>query len=219
MISIAHSDNKRQVTAVVATSMSGECIPIQLLYQGKTVRCHPKGSFPENWDLWHSINHWSNEEMMIRYIKKIVVPFVSSTREALKPDIAYPVLAIIDGFRGQTTESVMDLLKENNIVALRVSSNCTDKLQPINISVNKPIKDMMRSNFQTWYASKVAEQLEEVSVANVNVDILATVIKPKCASWLISTLQNLQQRPKVFVNSFKGARIWDAVISVISKSD
>ena len=72
----------------------------------------------------------------------------------------------------------------------------------------------MRSKFQTWHASKVAEQLEEVSVANVKVDISATVIKPECASWLISTLQNLQQRP---VNGFKGAGIWDPVMSVISK--
>ena len=46
---------------------------------------------------------------MIRYIKKIIVPFVSSKREALKLDPAYPALAIMDGFRGQTTESVMDL--------------------------------------------------------------------------------------------------------------
>ena len=38
VISIAHTDDKRQITAIVAASMSGECIPIQLLYQGKTVR-------------------------------------------------------------------------------------------------------------------------------------------------------------------------------------
>ena len=57
---------------------------------------------------------------MIRYIKKIIVPFVSSKREALKLNPAYPALAIMDGFRGQTTESVMDLLKENNILAVRV---------------------------------------------------------------------------------------------------
>ena len=111
----------------------------------------------------------------------------------------------------------MDLFKENNIVAIRVPSNCMDKLQPIDVSVNKPIKDMMRSKFQTWYASKVAEQLKEVSVANVKVDISVTVIKPKCANQLISILQNLQQHPEVFVNGFKGAGIWDPVMSVISK--
>ena len=97
VISIAHSDNKHQIAAVAA-SMSGECIPIQLLYQGKTVLCHPIVSFPENWDVWHSINHWSNEETMIRHIKKIIVHFVSSKSKALKLDPAYPALAIMDGF-------------------------------------------------------------------------------------------------------------------------
>ena len=94
MISIAHSDDKCQITAVVVTSMSGEYIPIQLLYQGKTVRCHPKISFPENSDVWHSINHWSNEETMIKYIK-VIVPVVSSKREALKLDPAYPALIFL----------------------------------------------------------------------------------------------------------------------------
>ena len=53
----------------------------------------------------------------------------------------------------------------------------------------------------------------------MKVDISATVIKLKCEYWLISTLQNLQQHPEIFVNGFKGAGIWDAVMSVISKSD
>ena len=31
-ISIAHSDDKQQIMAVVAASLSGECIPIELVY-------------------------------------------------------------------------------------------------------------------------------------------------------------------------------------------
>ena len=120
----------------------------------------------------------------------------------------------MDGFRGQTTESVMDLLKENNVVAIRVPSNCTDKLQPVDVSVNKPIKDMMRSKFQTWYASKVAKQLKEVSVANVKVDILATEM---CKLANLNSAKSTAT-PRSFCKRFQ-ARIWDAVMSVISKSD
>ena len=98
VINIAHSDDKRQITAVVAASMTGECIPIQLLYQGKTARCHPKVYFPENWDVWHSPNHWLNEEKMIRYIEKVIVTFVSSKRRALKLEPEHPALVTMDGF-------------------------------------------------------------------------------------------------------------------------
>ena len=43
--------------------MSGDLLPPQL--QGKTENCHPKVDFPEEWDIWHSENHWSNESTMI----------------------------------------------------------------------------------------------------------------------------------------------------------
>uniref|UniRef100_A0A1X7T022 DDE-1 domain-containing protein n=1 Tax=Amphimedon queenslandica TaxID=400682 RepID=A0A1X7T022_AMPQE len=58
MIPIAHSDNKRQVTAVLAASLTGEFLPPLIIYQGKTTRCHPTvTAVPQGWDLWHRENH------------------------------------------------------------------------------------------------------------------------------------------------------------------
>jgi len=34
-------DDKRQITAMFAASLSGNFLPIQLVYEGKTSRCHP----------------------------------------------------------------------------------------------------------------------------------------------------------------------------------
>ena len=58
-VPIAHSDDKRQLTAVLAITAGGDYLPPQLLYQGKTPKCHPEMSFPEGWYVWHSENHWS----------------------------------------------------------------------------------------------------------------------------------------------------------------
>ena len=57
VIPIANSDNKRQITAVLAASMSGEYLAPQLMFKGKTERCHPRVPFPKGWDVWHSDNH------------------------------------------------------------------------------------------------------------------------------------------------------------------
>ena len=62
VVAIKNSDDKHQITAVMAATITGEFFPVQLLFQGKTQRCHPKVKPPEGWDLWHSENHWSNEE-------------------------------------------------------------------------------------------------------------------------------------------------------------
>ena len=81
---IANSDDKRQITAVFATTMAGEYLPVQLIYKGTTSRCHPKVLFLEAWDIFHSKNHWSNEITMRRYIENIIVPFVNKKRKLLK---------------------------------------------------------------------------------------------------------------------------------------
>ena len=63
---IANSDDKSQITAVLAATITGEHLPRQLIYKGKTTRCYPKVRFPEGWGVWHSDNHWSNEDTMER---------------------------------------------------------------------------------------------------------------------------------------------------------
>ena len=181
VIPIAGSDDKRQITAVLAVTMSGEYLPPQLIYQGKTPRCHPKLAFPDGWDVWYSENHWSNEEMMIRYIKNIIVPFISQKREFLKLEKTHPALAIFDCFKGQTTPGVLALLESHNIISVAVPANCTDKLQPLDVSLNKPVKDEMKRKFQVWYAEEVRKQLQDnVPIDGVKVEMPASIIKNEC---------------------------------------
>ena len=45
IVPIAHSDDKRQLTAVLAITAAGDYLPPQLLYQRKTPKCHPQVSF------------------------------------------------------------------------------------------------------------------------------------------------------------------------------
>ena len=59
-VEVAGKDDKRQLTTLFACSMSGDFLPIQLVYQGKTARCLPKYQFPSDWDITFSANHWCN---------------------------------------------------------------------------------------------------------------------------------------------------------------
>ncbi len=75
---------------------------------------------------------------MIDYVNYIVIPYVRKTRQELGLDSQHPALIIFDYFKGQCTESVVKLLAENNILYVLVPANCTDRLQPLDLSVNKP---------------------------------------------------------------------------------
>jgi len=54
-------DDKRQLTALFACFMSGDFLPIQLVYQGKTDRSLPRFKFPSDRDVTSTPNHWCNE--------------------------------------------------------------------------------------------------------------------------------------------------------------
>ena len=84
---------------------------------------------------------------MREYIERIIVPYVNSKRNELKFQSDQPTLAIFDVFRGQQSQSIMDLLEENNIFVVNIPANCTDRLQPMDLSINKSVKDFMRSKF------------------------------------------------------------------------
>ena len=82
---------------MLAVSLTGTYLSPQLIYQGKTERCHPQfNAVPDRWDIWHSTNHWSNEETMKRYITKVIVPFVQKKRKELILAESHPALVIYD---------------------------------------------------------------------------------------------------------------------------
>ena len=189
-------------------------LPPQLIYQGKTERCHPRVSFPSQWDVWHTDNHWANEVTTKRYIERILLPFVKKQRIDLKLENSHPALVLFDCFRGQTTEDVKAMLLKNNIISLQIPANCTDKLQPLDVSLNKPMKDELRAKFHVWYASEVEKQMKEIPAEMVKVDVAMSNIKGKSASWIISSWQALQSRPEIAINGFRKAGILPAIEAV-----
>ena len=73
-VEVVAKDDKRQLTAVFAGSLSGNFLPPQLIYEGKTEQCHPKFKIPTGWHITNSSNHWSNETTMKEYIEMIIIP-------------------------------------------------------------------------------------------------------------------------------------------------
>ena len=78
---------------------------------------------------------------------------------------------IIDNFSAQCTDDVLQLLP----------LNCTKTLQPMDLSVNKSVKDLLRNKFHQWYSNEVAAQ-DRGPVSPINLSL--SVMKPLGATWL-----------------------------------
>ena len=208
-IEIGGFSDKRQITALFAATLSGDFLPIQLVYQGKTKRCHPDYLFPPDWHITHTPTHWSNEETMLEYIDKIIVPYASRKKKELGLPDDHHALMIYDEFRGQITVDVVAKLQQHHFEIVLVPPNCTDRLQPLDVSVNKPAKDFLKSKFREWYASQILQQLEKGTEPDKlqPVDMQLSTMKPLCAQWVVAMFDYFKSHPDIILNGFKGAGI------------
>ena len=152
----SRKDDKRQVTALFAGSMTGDFLPPQLIYQGKTQCSLPKIDFPADW-------HWSNQSIMKDYVQKILLPYVERKRRELMVAEDYLALVLFDNFKAQCTPEILKVLDDNNINVLLMPPNCTDRLQPLDLTVNKSAKDFLRSKFKAGMLNKFVLSLEEIA--------------------------------------------------------
>ena len=75
-------------------------------------------------------------------------------------------------------------------------------MQPLDLSVNKPIKNQMK-----WHSKKVADELESGSVL-VKLRQMS-VVKPLSANWFIGAFDYIKNSPDIIINGFKAAGILD----------
>ena len=134
-VEIIAKDDKRQLTAVFAGSATGEFLPLQLIYEGKTDRCLPYYNFPSSWHITKTPAHWSNELTMKEYFTEIILPYVNEKKRILKLSSDQPALLIFDNFKAQCTPSFLTLLDANKINVVIIPPNCTDRLQPVSTMI------------------------------------------------------------------------------------
>ena len=182
--------------------------PCSAHVQGKTPKCLPTSvKFPSDWSLSYSANHWSNEQTN-EYLKKVILPYyVVKKREELHLKEDHQALVIFDCFKAQCTEEVFKVMESHHISYALVPANCMDCLQPLDLSVNKLVKNFLQAKFQTWYYSEqVARQLSDEKQDIEPVDLRLSVVKPLGAKWMIELLfDHLKQHPEIIKNGFSAA--------------
>ena len=203
-------DDKRQITALLAVSMTGKMLAPQILYPGVTERCHPTQGveFPSDWDIWHSKSHWSTNETMSRYVDKVVLPYLFRVKETLRLPSNQKSICIFDVFAAHRTEDFLAKLKSHDLIPIFVPASCTSELQPLDLSVNMVFKTLMKKKFSNWYSEKIFEGLTQNKGGPVpKVSLNMSIIKSVHATWLIEVLNELGSRKELIRKGFREAGI------------
>ena len=79
---------------------------------------------------------------MVQYFENVLKPCKDSVVQKLGLHADQRMVALFDVFRGQWTDRCKKWLNDHNIIAVQVPANCTDKLQPMDVGINRPMKDL-----------------------------------------------------------------------------
>ena len=179
-----------------------------MVYEGKTTKCHPVVKFPEGWHVTHTPNHWCNEDTMVEYITTVIAPYMNEKRGHLGLDPKHTGLVILDEFKGQTTEKVLKLLAANDLMYVIVPPNCTDHLQPLDVSINQAAKQFLRTKFENWYVDQIVAQ-KDMGKEIEPVDMRLSIVKPISAKWMVDLYDYFLAHLQTIKNGFKYVGITD----------
>jgi len=65
-----------------------------------------------------------------------------------------PTLLVLDLFRAHKTEEVLDTFSANDIVVSMIPGGCTSLVQPLDVSINRPFKDILRVSGLTFRSKR-----------------------------------------------------------------
>ena len=113
----------------------------------------------------------------------------------------------MDNFKGQVTPIMNELLEQHNIHSCLLPPNTMDRLQPMDLSVNKPAKAFLRGEFQKWYSDQIMQQLDnpttDFSMAELNpVDLSMAAMKEITGQWLVKMYDYISNNHDFIVNGF-----------------
>ena len=202
------------ITATFSITLTGEFLPIQLIYGGKTNKSIPAVSFPSDFVISANEKH-SNEREALNMLENVIIPYVEKQRVSLHLDFDHPALLIMDVFKGQITCAVRELLNENHIPLEKIPANLTYLFRPLHVQggPNGYVKRFMKKKCTLWYSDQVIRAIDNgKDIKDVEISLKLSIVKPLHAKWLIEMYNHMtsSEGRDVYLKGWKVAGILDA---------
>ena len=171
---------KRHLTVVLTCTASGHMLPPMIIFKGKR---ELKFTRPPSYVVTVQKKGWMDGELMSTWLKKIVLPYTKKAK----------TLLIIDSFSAHTDAAFALLASKNNIDLAIIPGGCTSKVQPLDVSLNKPFKDVARHQWIEFITSCT----EATKSGN-----LKPASKEKIVAWVKKGMEYLKEHPDMIKKAF-----------------
>ncbi|KAI8710466.1 hypothetical protein NCS52_01563600 [Fusarium sp. LHS14.1] len=182
--------SKRQATLIIYIFADGSFrLKPKIIFHGTA---GPKGRiFADEGHLYapdvtvaYNETAYNNEDLFYDWIKDELADVQAKTRD---------FLLVMDVATFHKTDKVTDQLRQQKVTRALIPPGCTGQLQPLDVSVNRPLKDLLREETLIYMMNKEAQGQTEWSVKDKRI----------MTTWVVSrAIQRLAQRPEMIAKSF-----------------
>jgi DDE superfamily endonuclease len=177
------SDTKRATCAITVTA-SGKFLKPMLIFKGK-MSGRIVREFPTYADgIEYSLQDKACKRVMLEWVECVLKPYIAD-----KPPDANPIL-FLDSYRCHMMESVVSAITELGVEVGHIPGGCTCLCQPVDVGINKPMKNRIRQHWEAWMVQEITE--------------LGRIQAPKrkqISEWVKSGISEITQQ--IIINSWR----------------
>jgi hypothetical protein len=206
-VAVIGADDKRQITACLASALNGELLPLQLIFQGKTARSLPEAtaaSIASQCHLTFSENHWSSQTTMQQYITEILMPYAETCIRKHRLHADAHIILVLDVWSVHKSEQFRMFLRTQHprVHLVFVPANCTSKLQVADVSLQRPFKHSITQRFNEWAARQIQEQIASSNVVGLAELLKMGTLKPLALQWCVESWSVLKERRELITGAW-----------------
>ena len=207
-VAVVGAEDKRQITACIASSLTGELLPLQLIFEGKTERSLPERTAASIASLCHltfSDNHWSSQKTMQQYVSEIIMPYAEACIRKHRLHADAHVILVLDVWSVHKSEEFRLFLRTHHprIHLVFVPANCTSKLQVADVALQRPFKHAITRRFNEWAVRQIQEQIHADNVIGLAALLKMSIIKPLALQWCIDSWTVLKERRELITDAWQ----------------
>lgn len=197
-------DEKRAFTLVPSISASGKLLPFQAIYHGATPASCPDRKSPfyaEAEQLGFRLEpsksdtYWSTIATMKSLVDDIIAPYFERKKNELgieDPDNQYSIWKI-DCWSVHKSEEFLTWMKTTHpqILVIFVPGNCTCVFQPLDVGIQRVLKQSIKCSAHSDIVTEVTGQLADPDVKEVRLDVTVKTLRNRSLGWLVKAWHDI----------------------------
>lgn len=156
---VSGANDKESLTVLITANASGVVGPTLIVFPYVRLPAEIAKTVPAEWAIGKSEKGWMNAENFYEYITNSFHPWLVSS------GIQLPVVLFLDGHSSHLTLHLSKFCSENGIIVVSLYPNATHIIQPLDVSVFRPLKLGWQKTVHSWKMQNIHQHLTKYNFA------------------------------------------------------